>query len=297
MQPRRVGSSKPVSQSELLQAQGSLKLLKAKLSSKPPPYFPDFEASAPAVQGNYRKAFKPQLKGAALQEEEQYEAPPVAKVEPRRTGKYTQAKAAPVEEEEDYYQPPPAAKKEARRPPNYGNLEETGGHSSQPEGAESSENDGREECPDCGRKFNAEAMAKHARICKKVFMTKRKRFDISSKRAAEGADEVTVVDDYMPANRRNPAARPPPKAAAKNSKWKRQSEQFRANLRAARTGDSEGYEEARRQAEDEDMTRCPHCKRTFNPDAAKRHIPLCEKKAKNAGMLNRNAKPAFRGRR
>jgi hypothetical protein len=138
-------------------------------------------------------------------------------------------------------------------------------------------------------------------------MTKRKKFDISSKRAAEGASEVVTQNDEMPANRRKPAARPPPKAAQSKGakdKWKRQSDQFRANLRAARmanTGDSEGYEEARRvaqEAEDADLTRCAHCNRTFNHEAAARHIPICERKAKEAAMKNRgSAKAPAKGKR
>lgn len=35
----------------------------------------------------------------------------------------------------------------------------------------------REECPSCGRKFNVSAMEKHLKICQKVFMQKRKVFD------------------------------------------------------------------------------------------------------------------------
>mmetsp|Transcript_18439 Transcript_18439/g.33227 ORF Transcript_18439/g.33227 Transcript_18439/m.33227 type:complete len:276 (-) Transcript_18439:1056-1883(-) len=274
----RFGSSKPVSQDELREARNCLRLLKTKLRTEPPPYFAtevDTNAPGPA-QANYRKAFKPQVK------------------------------AAPPQEEEDYYNPsPPIPKKEPRRPQNYGQLEE-GGVSykfDQIDGAEGAEEGIRIPCPDCGRKFNEEAMVKHAKICKKVFMTKRKKFDISSKRAAEGAEEVPKVDE-MPANRRKPAAparAAPTKAPGKDNKWKRQSEQFRANLRAARSGDNEGYEEARRiaqEAEDEDMTRCQHCNRTFNPDVAKRHIPICERKAKEAAMKNRGSKaPAARGKR
>lgn len=37
--------------------------------------------------------------------------------------------------------------------------------------------DNRIECPTCGRKFNEEAIGKHQKICKKVFVEKRKKFD------------------------------------------------------------------------------------------------------------------------
>jgi hypothetical protein len=33
-------------------------------------------------------------------------------------------------------------------------------------------------CPTCGRKFNEAALIKHERICKKVFVDKRKAFDV-----------------------------------------------------------------------------------------------------------------------
>ena len=39
-------------------------------------------------------------------------------------------------------------------------------------------NDNRIECPTCGRKFASEALQKHKKICKKVFVNKRKVFDI-----------------------------------------------------------------------------------------------------------------------
>ena len=41
-------------------------------------------------------------------------------------------------------------------------------------------------CPDCGRKFNEAALVKHTRICKKVFVEKRKAFDMKDQRKAEG---------------------------------------------------------------------------------------------------------------
>lgn len=36
----------------------------------------------------------------------------------------------------------------------------------------------REPCSTCGRKFNSEALQKHERICQKVFVQKRKAFDV-----------------------------------------------------------------------------------------------------------------------
>ena len=40
----------------------------------------------------------------------------------------------------------------------------------------------RIECPTCGRKFAEEALMKHSKICKKVFVQKRKVFDVKKVR-------------------------------------------------------------------------------------------------------------------
>ena len=48
----------------------------------------------------------------------------------------------------------------------------------------------RVECRSCGRKFNETAIAKHEGICQKVFIQKRKAFDMKEQRKAEGVDEM-----------------------------------------------------------------------------------------------------------
>ena len=69
-------------------------------------------------------------------------------------------------------------------------------------------------------------------------------------------------------------------------KWKQQSQAFRASLQAANIKDTNSEEYARAaamasQANEESLTKCPHCNRSFNEDAAKRHMPICAKKAKD----------------
>jgi len=146
-----------------------------------------------------------------------------------------------------------------------------------------------QECPDCGRKFNADAFDKHARVCKKVFASKRKVFDSKEQREVEGA--LTAAPSRpAPGRRINPAI--PPKGMkeskeSKASKWKMQSEQFRANLRAAKLSEEGGqaYEDATKQASAynaQGLTPCAHCGRSFNEEAAARHIPICARKAKEA---------------
>ena len=45
-------------------------------------------------------------------------------------------------------------------------------------------------CGTCGRKFNQNALQKHTKICQKVFVNKRKAFDIKEARKADGMQEI-----------------------------------------------------------------------------------------------------------
>ena len=85
---------------------------------------------------------------------------------------------------------------------------------------------------------------KHSKICKKVFVQKRKVFDV--KKVREEAIQQEMKDsDYQPSYNQKKA--PPKKAAAekpiaagsKAAKWKAQSEMFRAAMRANRTTDDD----------------------------------------------------------
>lgn len=51
------------------------------------------------------------------------------------------------------------------------------------------------ECNDCGRKFNEQAIVKHRKICKKVFVEKRKAFDIQEHRKATDATGKGLEED------------------------------------------------------------------------------------------------------
>jgi hypothetical protein len=68
----------------------------------------------------------------------------------------------------------------------------------------------REPCSSCGRKFNSAALAKHERICQKVFVDKRKAFDVKEQRKAEGMQEVEAEAAYN-----KPFGRQAKKGAAK----------------------------------------------------------------------------------
>ena len=154
-------------------------------------------------------------------------------------------------------------------------------------------------CDTCGRKFNARALEIHSRSCATVFATKRRAFDVAKQRAA-GTDlerfkrmcggGTAFEDDAggfgggfggggarraskpratgASALRRAPASLNERSARAV-PKWKKDSERFRAGLRAGRTGQPIDAEH------EEDLVPCPHCGRSFNERAAERHVPRC----------------------
>lgn len=145
-------------------------------------------------------------------------------------------------------------------------------------------------CDTCGRRFNARALLVHQRSCAKVFAQKRKPFDVKSMRA-EGTD----LEEYQRKNGRSGGGGDsfaPHRASKKSTqrpergrertaggegkpipKWKRQSEMFRAGIRAGR-GDVNVTAPAAF-AQEDDLVPCPHCGRSFNETAAERHIPRC----------------------
>jgi hypothetical protein len=51
------------------------------------------------------------------------------------------------------------------------------------------------ECNDCGRKFNEPAIVRHRKICKKVFVDKRKAYDITEHRKATDASGMGLEED------------------------------------------------------------------------------------------------------
>mmetsp|Transcript_112928 Transcript_112928/g.258606 ORF Transcript_112928/g.258606 Transcript_112928/m.258606 type:complete len:614 (-) Transcript_112928:126-1967(-) len=137
------------------------------------------------------------------------------------------------------------------------------------------------QCPDCQRSFKLESFQKHRTICKKVFVQKRKTFSTVEKRLADQENAHILI-----ANAKKTSKPKPGKAPAAKSKWRLQSEAFRAALMCARAAEQGGSElaaaEARASALNQElnsgsMTPCPHCGRTFRDEAAKRHIPICVK--------------------
>ena len=106
-------------------------------------------------------------------------------------------------------------------------------------------------CADCGRKFNEKALARHVKICKKVFQKK------DPAQASKPATTKRAVG----------LGKPKPKASVK--------------ARGRKEGGFGGGPAA------EDLVPCPHCQRTFNKEAAKRHIPRCANTKAKPNLLKK----------
>lgn len=130
---------------------------------------------------------------------------------------------------------------------------------------------GLSSCPTCQRTFNPESFEKHMRVCKKVFVQKRKTFDSQKKRLLAN-DETSSLVSLEPSKRPIDSAS---NASEKPTvdhvvpKWKADSEAFRQAMRAIKTG-AEVVSKP-----DPSLIECPHCNRRFSSQAAERHIPLC----------------------
>jgi len=86
-------------------------------------------------------------------------------------------------------------------------------------------------CMHCGRRFKEEAIEKHEGVCKKIFCTQRKKFDIKKKRVLDSEhamflkrQEKEGVDKKLQQ-----------KIAQKKIKWKKMSEEFRSIIKANHT--------------------------------------------------------------
>ncbi|KAL4480514.1 hypothetical protein ABPG72_022269 [Tetrahymena utriculariae] len=164
----------------------------------------------------------------------------------------------------------------------------------------------------CGRKFNQESLSKHEKICKKVFQQKRKQFDSQAARTIQGMQELESVAQISSKQQKKNVNQNQNKKEKndKNDKsnnnnsnkpsWLKQSEAFRMQLRLQRTGETDPESSIKMQ-DALGYVPCNFCGRKFNKNAAERHIPFCEKKAKEkqvkvtsnqqaASNLNQNGK-------
>jgi len=127
------------------------------------------------------------------------------------------------------------------------------------------------ECPEgCGRSFRKEALERHIKVCKKVFQTKRKEFEIQEKRmlnkeqkilAKKGERKMEVQKNLNNKNKK---------------KWMKESEKFRKIVKDNQDGNP--IEDT--QNDPTAKIRCEICGSKFMSADLVRHEKLCKVKAK-----------------
>eukprot|EP00656_Telonema_subtile_P051320 TRINITY_DN6870_c0_g1_i12.p1 TRINITY_DN6870_c0_g1~~TRINITY_DN6870_c0_g1_i12.p1 ORF type:complete len:427 (+),score=77.81 TRINITY_DN6870_c0_g1_i12:104-1384(+) len=170
-------------------------------------------------------------------------------------------------------------------------------------------------CSGCGRNMKLDTLAKHEPKCiQNVNKPKRKVFNAKAQGLA-GTGAEKYVDQSTPISGKNRIQQGEDKPIrGKVPKWKQQSEDLKKAMRAERE-----YKDAIKKgkplplpvthASDPSLVPCPHCQRTFNENAAERHIPKCSNQqakpkrlmrgaghasGKNAMEVRRNAKGTLR---
>lgn len=138
----------------------------------------------------------------------------------------------------------------------------------------------------CGRRFNQNALDKHENVCRKVFQSKPKKFDMTAQRLKD-KDGKPIVNIQKIKNEIK--EKPKKNEARKIPKWKLESAQLRANIMGAKGIDISNTEEAKMALDFEKVgfVNCPSCGRNFSENAGSRHIPFCAERAK-AGRLKVN---------
>jgi hypothetical protein len=167
---------------------------------------------------------------------------------------------------------------------------------------EPEDNDG-EECETCGRKFNVPSYAKHIKICKKVFASKRKAFNTRGKRVIDSEHAMLIknveLEEKKKAKMLQNKKGKEDDLPKKDPKWKKQSEQFRNVLKNARIEEAGGQVSTKQvvNPDYDDYKHCGICNRKYNEDAYKKHLAMCERRQKEAIMkgnnkvVNNHAKP------
>jgi hypothetical protein len=127
-------------------------------------------------------------------------------------------------------------------------------------------------CQTCDRKFVPESYEKHAKVCKKVFASKRKAFDSKKHRIIDG-EHAQILKRNELTDKKKGGGGAVVKKVNKAGKWKKQSEEFRAALRNANSGLP-----VPKQTND-DYTHCQYCGRNYNEQAYVKHLNWCKQKA------------------
>jgi uncharacterized C2H2 Zn-finger protein len=250
------------------------------------------------------------------QQQQQQQAPPARQQAPPKRGEMIEINATPPRRQQappPVVQQPQQSKPNQYYSPNPAEDEDNYENEENDPNAEYDPNAPQLECPDCGRKFNENAYPKHVKICAKVFMQKRKKFDSKKMRMLGDHVDPEMKKIYEKTKKEEMRAqkmggggaqkqqqqqqqqapvadRALTAAEEKAAKWKQQSEAFRNAMKAARQ-----YTKAKERGEeppppvisapDPSLIPCPHCGRRFNEMAANRHIPQCQNiKAKPSSL-------------
>ncbi|CAK9115448.1 150 kDa isoform (150 kDa dynein-associated polypeptide) (DAP-150) (DP-150) (p150-glued) [Durusdinium trenchii] len=175
----------------------------------------------------------------------------------------------------------------------------------------SDEEDYREECGFCNRKFNPDRIAKHESVCAtNSERKKRKRFKSSSEQRLKGTD----FEKYIDPKARRQVDKP-------QSVWRNDHERLQGMVEQSRL--VKAFKEAgvplselprpgtdltkllsdgangKAGAKPEEapvpqgMKRCQHCTRTFSLEAAAKHIPKCKTTINKPKKLVRKSKPVL----
>jgi len=137
-------------------------------------------------------------------------------------------------------------------------------------------------CEYCDRKFNPISLEKHKKVCEmRPGKPKRKAFD-SSKTRTTDPEQVQLAAEGQKEEK---------KPVKKMAKWKAQSSNFRKAIGKLNEESDGGMGKKTEIKEDEqeepnDFVKCPTCGRSFNQEAAKKHLPFCANRQKLEQMKN-----------
>ena len=138
-------------------------------------------------------------------------------------------------------------------------------------------------CPDCGRNFVQSALAKHAKLCKKVFQNKRKAFNPKNQRIVSEEHQQFIRN--MEYQEKKEGTLNKYKKKNEIPKWKKQSEELRSMAKGGVDGGEAIFKPS---VITDDYQLCKFCNRKYNDEAYKKHLPGCERRYKDAQLRGKN---------
>jgi len=142
-------------------------------------------------------------------------------------------------------------------------------------------------CRLCKRSFFIEKLSKHESVCPGIKVTKR-----DPKKSKVGALHAVTAATVPSKGKSAKDKRPDAAIHAPIPKWKRESDQLKQAMRAARVYASKDPAAIAAMPHvpsepDPDLVPCPHCNRRFAASTAERHIPHCKNMAARPKRLVR----------